>query len=113
MNDGRTDNQNKIQEIPPFSEEVPPVRKVRRKSYKDFDIEGDGDYELSDVKKFSVGWTRIYGTGGLYCQGSECKDDPKPLGHLVVVFEFISPSSYQATIDDTKILVGVSVDIEY
>ena len=57
-------------------------------------------------------WSRIDCTGSLYRQRGEGQDDPKPLGHLVVVFEFIPPGSYQAAIDDAEILVVFSVDVD-
>ena len=50
-------------------------------------------------------------TGGLYRQGSESQDDPKPLGHLVVVLEFVPSGRYQSAIDDTEILVMFSIDV--
>jgi hypothetical protein len=50
-------------------------------------------------------------TGGLYRQRGESQNDPKPLGKLVEFFEPIPSGSYQAAVDNTKVLVVFSVDI--
>ena len=111
LDDGRADGQNKIQPVPPFPEEVSPVWKISREPKNDLDVECDCDHELSTIEEFSVDWPWVDCTGGLYCERGEGQDDPKPLGHLVVVFEFIPSGSRQATIDNTEILVIFSIDI--
>ena len=112
LDDGRADGQNKIQPVPPFPEEVPPVREASRKPYDNLDVECDGDGELPAVEEPPVDWPWVDCTGGLYCQRSESQDDPKPLGHLVVVFEFVPSGGYQAAIDDTKIVIMPPIDVD-
>lgn len=113
LDDGRSDSQNKIQPVRPLSEEVPPVWEVGREPRNDFDVKCEGDHELAGVKEFAVHWTWINCAGCLYRQRGECQDDPKPLGHLIVVFEFIPSSRDEATVDYTKILVMFPVDIDH
>lgn len=112
MDDGRADGQNKVQPVPPFPEKVPPVWEVSHKPYDDLDVECNRNRELSVVKKPPVDGPRVNCASGLYCQGGESQDDPKPLGQLVVVFEFVPSGSYQAAIDDTEVLVVLSIDID-
>ena len=111
MDDGRADGQNNIQPVPSFPKEVPPVWEVSREPYNDLDVECDGNSELSAIEKLPVDRPWVDRTSGLYRQRGESEDDPKPLGHLVVVFEFIPSGSYQAAIDNAEILFIFSVDV--
>lgn len=112
LDNGRADGQNKVQPVPPFPEEVSPAWEVSREPKNDLDVECDGDCKLSAIEKSFVDWPWVDCTGGLYRERGEGQDDPKPLCYSVVVFEFISSGSYQATIDNTKILVIFSIDID-
>ena len=112
LDDGGTDGQNKVQPVPPFPEEVSPVREVSCESDDNLDVECDSDRELSVVEELSVHWPWVDRTSGLYGQRDESQNDPEPLGHLVVVLEFIPSGGYQATVDNPEILVMFSVDVD-
>lgn len=112
MDNGGADGQDKVQPVPPFPEEISPVREVSREPDNDLDVERDGDRELSVVEELSMDWPWIDRTSGLYGQRDEGEDDPEPFGHLVVVLECIPSGGYQATVDNPEILVIFSVDVD-
>ena len=112
MDNGRADGQNKIQPVPPFPEEIAPVWEVSCEPRNNLDVERNGNCELSVVKKLSVNGPWVNCAGCLYCQRGESQDDPKPLGHLVVVSELVPSDSYQAAIDNTGVLVVFSIDVD-
>ena len=112
MDDGGADGQNEVQPVPPFPEEVSPVRKISCEPDNDLDVESDGDRELSVVEELSMDWSRIDRTSGLYGQRDEGKNDPEPFGHLVVVLERIPSGGYQATVDNPEILVIFTVYVD-
>lgn len=112
MDDCGADGQNKIQPVPPFPEEFSPVWEVSREPHDDLDVECNGDGELSAVKKVSMYLSWVNCTSGLYCERGESQDNPKPLRHLVVVFEFIPSGSNQTAVDNTEILVMFSINVD-